>query len=88
MPKRMSLLCCALAGAFALSLAGCQNSHDDGDDYNYDQIGEQRVYDAPKPKRQYVVPPPRSSQIVPQRQQPTVAAKSFDHIGEENVYDQ
>ncbi len=84
MSKRFSLLLCGLMGGLALTLSGCHNSDND-DSSSFDTIGEQHVYDLPKPKK--LVPiQEQATRVIPQPP-PQVATKSYDHIGEENVFD-
>ena len=78
-------VCAALASA-ALLLSGCQNSRNDSDndDYAFDSVGEQHVFEQPKKR---VVAPMRSETPRVLRQQPAVASRSYEHVGEENVFD-
>ena len=85
MSKSYSLLLCGVLAGFALTLSGCHNSDNDDSASTFDTIGEQHVYDLPKPKKMEPIQS-RTTRVIPQPQ-PTVATKSYDHIGEENVFD-
>ena len=88
--QRFTFSLCVLVAGCALALSGCHNSDsgDEADTTQYDQIGEQHVYQDVKPlRREIPVPiPQRASEVI--RRAPAVAQKSYDHVGEENVYDQ
>ena len=83
MLRRLSLL--ALCAISALALSGCHNTDNDTEEASFDTIGEQHVYDLPKKAEPVRVIPIHESQII--QRQPAVATKSYDHIGEENVFD-
>jgi len=83
MLKRLLLL--AVFAISALALSGCHNSDNDTEEASFDTIGEQHVYDLPKKAEPVRALPVHQSQIL--QRQPAVATQSYDHIGEENVFD-
>ncbi len=83
MLKRLSLL--ALFAISALALSGCHNTDSDKEEASFDTVGEQHVYDLPKKVEPTRVLPVHESQLI--QRHPAVATQTYDHIGEENVFD-